>query len=248
MTTPTIEELWKRKSVRAYTDRKITKEEKELILRSASEAASAGNQQMYTILDITDQKLKDTLTVTCDNQPFIADAPLVLVYCADYRRWYRAFCGATEEVRHPSYGDFMLAAVDAVIAAQTAATAADALGLGTCYIGDILENYEEHRRLLSLPDYVAPVAMLVGGYPTKQQKERVQTPRFSVSDLVHENGYDMEKSDRMPQMLQERDGWTRDYEAHVRAFCERKYNSAFSVEMSRSVRAMLDAWVNAEEE
>ena len=69
MTTPTIEELWKRKSVRAYTDRKITKEEKELILRSASEAASAGNQQMYTILDITDQKLKDTLTVTCDNQP-----------------------------------------------------------------------------------------------------------------------------------------------------------------------------------
>ena len=85
MITPTIEELWKRKSVRAYTDRKITKEEKELILRSASEAASAGNQQMYTILDITDQKLKDTLTVTCDNQPFIAKADLVLVFCVDFQ-------------------------------------------------------------------------------------------------------------------------------------------------------------------
>ena len=86
MTPPTIEELWKRKSVRAYTDRKITKEEKELILRSASEAASAGNQQMYTILDITDQKLKDTLTVTCDNQPFIAKAGLVLVFCIEMVR------------------------------------------------------------------------------------------------------------------------------------------------------------------
>ena len=91
MITPTIEELWKRKSVRAYTDRKITKEEKELILRSASEAASAGNQQMYTILDITDQKLKDTLTVTCDNQPFIAKADLVLVFCVDFQKWYDTF-------------------------------------------------------------------------------------------------------------------------------------------------------------
>lgn len=76
-----------------------------------------------------------------------------------------AFCQVEERVRKPSYGDFLLAAEDTIIAAQTAVTAADALGLGTCYIGDILENYEEHRRLLGLPDYVAPVAMVVGGYP-----------------------------------------------------------------------------------
>ena len=92
---------------------------------------------------------------------------------------------------------------------------------------------------------VAPIAMLVGGYPTQQQKERRQTPRFSVDDLVHENGYDLEKSGRMPDMLRERDDWSDNYAQHVKAFCERKYNSAFSVEMSRSVKAMLDAWVNA---
>ncbi len=247
MCEETLRLLESRKSMRVFENRPVPEEVKQKLLSASLRAASAGNMALYTIIDVTDAELKRKLSVTCDNQPFIADAPLALVYCADYRRWYRAFRGAAEEVRHPSYGDFMLAAVDAVVAAQTAATAADALGLGTCYIGDILENYEEHRRLLSLPAYVAPVAMLVGGYPTKQQKERSQTPRFSAADLVHENGYDIKKSDRMPRMLQERDGWTQDYEAHVRAFCERKYNSAFSVEMSRSVKAMLDAWVNAED-
>ena len=118
MTTPTIEELWKRKSVRAYTDRKITKEEKELILRSASEAASAGNQQMYTILDITDQKLKDTLTVTCDNQPFIAKAGLVLVFCIDFQKWYDTFRITGCDPRKPEAGDFLLAVLDAAIAAR----------------------------------------------------------------------------------------------------------------------------------
>ena len=76
---PIIESLWKRKSVRAYTGQQISEEDKRLILQSASEAASAGNQQMYTILDITDQNLKDTLSETCDHQPFIAKAEMVLV-------------------------------------------------------------------------------------------------------------------------------------------------------------------------
>ena len=88
---------------------KITKEEKELILRSASEAASAGNQQMYTILDITDQKLKDTLTVTCDNQPFIAKADLVLVFCVDFQKWYDTFRITGCDPRKPEAGDFLLA-------------------------------------------------------------------------------------------------------------------------------------------
>ena len=231
----TIRLLQSRKSMRVFEEREIPETVKQEILSASIRAASAGNMALYTIIDVTDARLKRKLSVTCDNQPFIAD----------YRRWYSAFCEVVNEVRHPSYGDFMLAAEDAVIAAQTAATAADALGLGTCYIGDILENYEEHRRILSLPDYVAPVAMLVGGYPTQQQKERRQTPRFSVTDLVHENGYDLKKSERMPDMLKERDGWSDNYAQHVRAFCERKYNSAFSEEMSRSVKAMLDAWVGA---
>ena len=66
----------------------------------------------------------------------------------------------------------MLAVCDALIAAQNAVVAAESLGIGSCYIGDIMENAEVHQMTLQLPKYVFPVAMLVFGYPTDQQKKR----------------------------------------------------------------------------
>ena len=49
--------------------------------------------------------------------------------------------------------------------------------------------------------------MIVGGYPSRQQEERRQTPRFAVEDIVHENGYDMEKAGRMMEMIEEKEDW-----------------------------------------
>ena len=76
----TIRQLIDRKSVRMFTEREITAEEKLAILESAVQAPTAGNQQLYTILDITDKGLKDTLVQTCDNQPMIAAAKMVVIH------------------------------------------------------------------------------------------------------------------------------------------------------------------------
>jgi len=240
----TIELINRRKSVRVYEDREIGSEEKRAILNAALQAPTAGNMSLYTILDITDRKLKERLSVTCDNQPFIAKAKMVLVFCADYKRWYDSFCRHVEEVRVPAEGDLFLAQADALIAAQTAALAAESLGIGSCYIGDITENFEIHREILKLPKYVVPCCMLVFGYPTQQQKDRQKPTRFNLEDIVHENGYDLEKCARMDDMLidhagglegEELDGW-------IKRFCARKWNSQFSEEMSRSCRAIIDSW------
>ena len=75
-----LHQLRDRKSVRAYLEKPIAPDDKRAILEAACAAPTAGNQQLYTILDITDQKLKDTLAETCDHQPFIAQAPLVLIF------------------------------------------------------------------------------------------------------------------------------------------------------------------------
>ena len=145
---PVIRQLLERKSTRAFLDRDITAEEKAAVLQAAVNAPTAGNQQLYTILDITDPEMKAKLAVSCDNQPFIATAPMVLIFCADYRRWYDVFCGHVEEVRKPDMGDLFLAEADTLIAAQNAVVAAHSLGLGSCYIGDVMENCEIHRELL----------------------------------------------------------------------------------------------------
>ena len=140
-----IESLYKRKSMRVYEERTIPEEMKRIILEAAAQAPSAGCQQLYTILDITDKELKVALSETCDNQPFIAKAPMVLVFCADCKKWYDTYLEAGCTPRKPGAGDLMLAVTDAAIAAQNAVVAAESFGIGSCYIGDIMENCEEQR-------------------------------------------------------------------------------------------------------
>ena len=164
-----LNQLKSRKSVRVFEDKPLPDDVKDEIIGAAFEAPTAGGMMLYSILNISDQELKDKLAVICDNQPFIAKAPLVLIFLADYQRWYDAFCMVDCNPRKPGEGDMLLACADAIIAAQNTVVAAEALGVGSCYIGDVIEHCEMVRELLNLPDYVLPAAMLVYGYPTQQQ-------------------------------------------------------------------------------
>lgn len=233
-----IRQLYERKSVRVFTDRDISPDEKRAILRAAAEAPTAGNQQLYTVINVTDQRLKEQLVRSCDDQPFIADAKMVLIFCADCKKWYDAYLACNCSPRAPGVGDLLLAVSDANIAAQNAVTAAWSLGIGSCYIGDIMENCEIQRKLLSLPEYVFPAAMLVFGYPTDQQSERKKPERVPLEHIVHKNAYRPMDADELERMWTPRCG-QREYGDWMRAFCTRKYNSDFSREMTRSVEQYL---------
>lgn len=236
-----IRDLHRRKSVRAFTDQPVTAEEKQLILEAAMAAPTAGNQQMYTILDITDPDLKQRLSVTCDNQPFIAKAPLVLIFCADFQKWYDAFVEGGCSPRKPGVGDLMLSVTDTVIAAQNAVTAAQSLGIGSCYIGDVMENCEIHRELLQLPEYVFPAAMVVFGRPTQQQIDRPKPERCKLSDIVCENAYRRKDGHALRAMFAGKHP-NLTYDEWAARFCNRKYNSDFSREMTRSVNEYLKSF------
>ena len=239
MDNQVLTQLRARKSVRAFTDEPVSPAVKRAVLEAACAAPTAGNQQLYTILDITDQALKDALADSCDHQPFIARAPMVLIFCADCRKWYDAFAAGGCEPRKPGPGDLWLALSDANIAAQNAVTAAWSLGLGSCYIGDILENAETHRALLRLPEYVVPAAMAVFGYPTDQQRARAKPARCGLEHSGHENGYrTMEGAEREAMLAWKAE--SRPYSEWLDAFCKRKYNSDFSREMSRSMAVYLE--------
>lgn len=233
-----IRSLHDRRSLRVFEDRPIPAALKEEILIAAMEAPSAGNQQLYTILDITAPALKEALAESCDHQPFIAEAPLVLIFCADAQKWYDLFIETGASPRDVGVGDLMLAVLDATIAAQNAVVAAESLGIGSCYIGDVLEQYETHRSLLKLPDYVVPVAMLVFGYPAESQKDRPKPARCRLSDIVCENEYKRKNGDELRVMFGNKPK-NRTLDEWAQAFCNRKYNSDFSVEMTRSVKEYL---------
>lgn len=233
-----MEQLIQRKSVRSFTDRPIDETIVQEIIRAAVNAPTAGNQQLYSIIRITDKELLENLSESCDHQPFIATGKLVLLFCADCLKWFNAFRYAGCQPRHPGEGDLLIALNDALIAAQNAVTAAWSYGIGSCYIGDIMENIEIHRELLQLPDYVFPAALLVFGYPTKQQMEREKPERVPDKYIVSENHYRILDEAEIRSMFERKVG-EKPYQEWMQAFCERKYNSDFAREMTRSVREYL---------
>lgn len=251
-----LDVLMNRKSVRAYSNEKLSEEIKNAIIESTLRAPTAGNMMMYSIIEVTDENLKNKLVETCDNQPMIGKAPYLLLFLADFQRWmdYLKTSGVDEynkenniEMYHPGEGDLLLAINDALIAAQTAVTSAEMLGIGSCYIGDIMENFEIHKEMFNLPKYTFPVTLICFGYPTEQQKNRPQPPRYPKEMIVFENSYRHIESEEFKAMEIERNKISKPNflpGCHNEAIhmYKRKITSSFMKEMNRSVKAAIDSW------
>ena len=231
----TLKGLYERKSIRRFELRPVSDEMRRQIIDAALQAPTAGNQTLYTILEIDDPALKARLAETCDNQPFIAKAPLVLVFLADCRRWYEMYRIAGAKPRAPGVGDLMLAFSDALIAAQNSVVAAHALGLSSCYVGDILEQKEEHVKLLGLDPWVVPAAMVVYGHAAGARVQRQKPPRFLRQYVVQKNGYHVPDEAELREAMRLREGPGYGFEDEITKFCARKYMSDFALEMTRSV-------------
>jgi len=249
--------ILQRKSLRLFSEKQIPARDRETLFNAAVRAPTAGNMMSYSIIDVTDQRKKDRLAVSCDNQPMISNAPMVLVFLADMQRLYDYFgySGVPDlcskeglEYTTPGEGDLLLAANDAIVAAQNVVIAAESLGLGSCYIGDIIENIEEHRKILSLPLWAFPVTMLILGYPKKPDNGEM-IPRFPKKYIVHENEYRRLSGSDFNDMFEE----FREKLFKNVPFIEpaenlgqhiylRKYSSNFMNELRRSFRKGLKDW------
>ena len=159
---------------------------------------------------------------------------MVLLFCADCRKWNQAYATAGLPVTDPCITELIGAVTDAVIAAQNSVISASGHGIGSCYIGDIKENCETVRQLLKLPDHVFPAAMVVYGYPTEKQKERKKPERVPMECIVSENRYpDMDEA-YLHHMFVQKAG-NRNYTEWLKMMFDHKANAPFMKEMRRSV-------------
>ncbi|MGL6186642.1 MAG: nitroreductase family protein [Clostridium chrysemydis] len=244
--------LKNRMSLRKYSDEKITEEELDLILENTLRAPTAGNMMLYSIIVVKDEKKKEVLSKTCDNQLFIKNADTILIFLADLRRWYdfykfskvEEFCKEKEiEYKTPDEGDFLLSTQDAIISAQTSAIVCESLNIGSCYIGDIIENYETHKELFNLPKWTAPVCMLcIGKY---ENNKRIIKPRFKKEYIVFNEEYKRLDDKELKDMFKDKNISENNIYG-AKNFGQfnyaRKTGADFSKEMGRSVRSMIKEW------
>ena len=183
----TIRLLHERSSCRSFYNKPIPEDIMSLVLQAGTHAPTGGNLQPYSIIRIENQSTKDELCRLCGNQTFIATAPTNLLFCIDWHRLERwaalelAPFAATSSFRH-----FWISIQDTVIAAQNICTAADALGLGSVYVGTVLECFRDLRRMFELPDGVFPVVLLSLGYPKERPKPK---RKHDISVITHREKY-----------------------------------------------------------
>ncbi len=182
----TMRLLLERASLRSYTDEKIPDDVLRLILDAGNHAATGGNLQPYSIIKIEAEETRKWLAERCE-QGFIAAAPVNLIFCIDMHRNKRwAELEVAPYTAQHSFRHFWIAFQDTVIAAQNICTAADAMGLGSVYIGTIIEFLPELKERLKLPDGVFPVVLLCLGYPKNPSEPR---KKLGVDVLVHSETY-----------------------------------------------------------
>lgn len=182
----TIQLLHERASCRSFADTPVPAELLETILEAGVHAPSGGNLQPFSIIQIEDAGTRQVLAERCE-QSFIGRAPVLLLFCLDLHRLQRwAELQAAPFSADRSFRHFWVAFQDTIICAQSICTAADAMGLGSVYIGTVLEFFAELREMLSLPQGVFPVVLLCLGYPRHAAQAR---RKLSIDVIVHKEAY-----------------------------------------------------------
>ncbi|PKK39031.1 Oxygen-insensitive NADPH nitroreductase [Clostridiaceae bacterium JG1575] len=175
------------RSIRAYKDQPIAEHDLNEILEAAIHAPSSINGQQFSIIVVKDPKKKETLAALCGNQPWIAKAPVFLVFVSDYQR----VAAALKEQNLPfeniqSIEATLVGAVDCGIAFSNAMTVAESKGYGIVPIGSVRRDPQAIIDLLDLPEYVYPIVGMCLGVPAEDPALK---PRFPEEMMIHRETY-----------------------------------------------------------
>lgn len=185
----TIKQLQAHRSIRKFKPNDITEEQISQIMASAQAASTSSNLQAYSVIGVRNADTKQQLAELAGGQRYVEECPLFLVWCADWHRVREAvrLHGDDSELElYQNVETFMVATIDAALAAQNAATAAEALGLGIVFIGGIRNHMQQVIELLQLPELVYPVFGMCIGVPDQSPTPR---PRLPERTVYHEEHY-----------------------------------------------------------
>ncbi|HHJ09936.1 MAG TPA: NADPH-dependent oxidoreductase [Bacteroidetes bacterium] len=181
-----IQTIFNHRSVRKYKTDPIPEDILKQVLAAGTRASTTGNMQVYSIVITKDKDLKKQLWEAHFRQDMVLQAPVVLTFCADFNRFTKWCEWRKANPGYRNFLSFFTAAIDALLAAQNVALAAEGHGLGICYLGTTTYMAEKIVDVLKLPELVVPVTTLVVGYP---DEDPPLTDRLPLEGVIHQETY-----------------------------------------------------------
>jgi nitroreductase len=203
-----LEQIHSHRSIRKYKPDPVPEDVLNRILEAGLRSSSSGNMQSYSIIVTRDQKLRQKLLTPHLQQSMVVEAPLLITFCADFhriRRWV-ALSGAPDSF--DNFFSFLVGLIDAALVSQNVALAAEAEGLGICYLGSTLANGDQIGEILNLPPNVVPAVGFTLGYPAENPDLRYRLP---LKGIVHHETYQEASDKDILNLYQEKEtrGWER---------------------------------------
>ena len=183
-----------RKTIRKYTNKDVPEDLLKTLLEKAERTPTMGNLQLYSVVITRNEEKKAQLAPAHFNQPMVMGAPVVLTFCADFRR---TTLWAENRKATPGYDNFLSflnAATDALLYCQTFCNLAEEEGLGTCFLGTTIYNPKTIIEALQLPRLVMPVATITLGWPAE---DPALTDRLPIDSIIHHETYEDYTPDRI---------------------------------------------------
>lgn len=174
------------RTIRKYKSTAVPDDMLQQILLAASRASTTGNMQVYSIIVTKDENIRKQLWEVHFKQNMVLQAPVILTFCADFNR-FNKWCELRKaQPGYDNYLSFFTAAIDALLAAQNAALAAEDFGLGICYLGTTTYQANKIIDILNCPKGVVPITTLVIGY---HDENPPLTDRLPLEAIVHHEKY-----------------------------------------------------------
>jgi FMN reductase [NAD(P)H] len=175
-----------RRSIRKYSNRKVETALLHQLLTESERTQTMGNLQLYSVVVTRDDEMKERLSPAHFDQPMVKGAPVVLTFCADFRRttlWAKA---RKATPGYDNFLSFMNAATDTLLYCQTFCNLAEEAGLGLCFLGTTVYLPQQIIEILKLPKLVFPVATITLGWPDECPD---LSDRLPLESIIHEETY-----------------------------------------------------------
>jgi nitroreductase len=211
------------RSVRKFSPQPVTDEQLSAVVAAAQSAATSSNLQPWSVIAVRDPERKARLAILANEQQFINEASLFLVWVADLGRARRLAERAGTPLDGADYLETtIIGFVDTALAAQNAVVAAESLGLGTVFVGAVRNHPEEIAAELALPPHAVATFGLAVGTPDPTENAGIK-PRLPQDAVLHREQYVAEVAD-----------------AHIPTYDERlaAYNTRFGLPGNWSERVL----------